>query len=66
MADGKLDAVATSSLDLGIDWADIDLVVQIGAPKGVSRLVQRIGRAVLQIRCTFKSDIGSCQSVRGA
>ena len=46
MADGKLDAVvATSSLDLGIDWADIDLVVQIGAPKGVSRLVQRIGRA---------------------
>ena len=46
MAEGKLDAVvATSSLDLGIDWADIDLVVQIGAPKGVSRLVQRIGRA---------------------
>ena len=46
MAAGKLDAVvATSSLDLGIDWADIDLVVQIGAPKGVSRLVQRIGRA---------------------
>ena len=46
MAQGKLDAVvATSSLDLGIDWADIDLVVQIGAPKGVSRLVQRIGRA---------------------
>ena len=46
MAEGKLDAVvATSSLDLGIDWADIDLVVQIGAPKGVSRLIQRIGRA---------------------
>ena len=46
MAEGKLDAVvATSSLDLGIDWADIDLVIQIGAPKGVSRLVQRIGRA---------------------
>ena len=46
MADGKLDAVvATSSLDLGIDWADIDVVMQIGAPKGVSRLVQRIGRS---------------------
>src|SRR5262249_56192685 len=46
MADGKLRAVvATSSLDLGIDWGDIDLVIQIGAPKGVSRLTQRIGRA---------------------
>ncbi|OYQ33825.1 DNA ligase-associated DEXH box helicase [Niveispirillum lacus] len=46
MAAGKLRAVvATSSLDLGIDWADIDLVVQVGAPKGVSRLLQRIGRA---------------------
>ena len=46
MAKGALDAVvATSSLDLGIDWADIDLVIQVGAPKGVSRLVQRIGRA---------------------
>jgi ATP-dependent Lhr-like helicase len=46
MAAGKLRAVvATSSLDLGIDWGDVDLVVQIGAPKGVSRLVQRIGRA---------------------
>jgi ATP-dependent Lhr-like helicase len=46
MAAGKLRAVvATSSLDLGVDWGDVDLVVQIGAPKGVSRLVQRIGRA---------------------
>ena len=46
MAKGALDAVvATSSLDLGIDWADIDLVIQVGAPKGVSRLMQRIGRA---------------------
>lgn len=46
MAAGKLRAVvATSSLDLGIDWAGIDLVVQVGAPKGVSRLLQRIGRA---------------------
>jgi ATP-dependent Lhr-like helicase len=46
MAAGKLRAVvATSSLDLGVDWASVDLVVQVGAPKGVSRLVQRVGRA---------------------
>ena len=46
MSDGKLRAlVATASLDLGIDWGDVDLVVQMGAPKGSSRLLQRIGRA---------------------
>lgn len=46
MAKGTLDCVvATSSLDLGLDWANVDLVVQIGAPKGVSRLLQRIGRS---------------------
>ena len=46
MARGELRAVvATSSLDLGIDWAAVDLVVQVGAPKGVSRLLQRLGRA---------------------
>lgn len=46
MASGELDCVvATSSLDLGLDWAEVDLVVQIGAPKGVSRLLQRIGRS---------------------
>jgi ATP-dependent helicase Lhr and Lhr-like helicase len=37
--------VCTGSLDLGIDWGDVDLVVQVGAPKNVKRLVQRIGRA---------------------
>ncbi len=46
MAKGTLRAVVcTSSLDLGIDWGDVDLVVQIGAPKGAARLTQRIGRA---------------------
>ncbi len=46
MAAGSLKAVvATSTLDLGIDWGDVDLVIHIGAPKGASRLAQRIGRA---------------------
>ncbi|MEO0929311.1 MAG: DEAD/DEAH box helicase, partial [Pseudomonadota bacterium] len=46
MVAGELRAiVCTGSLDLGIDWGDVDLVVQVGAPKNVKRLVQRIGRA---------------------
>ena len=46
MADGRLRAVvATSTLDLGIDWGDVDLVIHVGAPKGASRLAQRVGRA---------------------
>ncbi len=46
MAGGQLRAlVATASLDLGVDWDDVDCVIQMGAPKGSSRLLQRIGRA---------------------
>jgi ATP-dependent Lhr-like helicase len=46
MAAGRLRAVVcTSSLDLGVDWGDVDLVINVGAPKGSSRILQRIGRA---------------------
>jgi ATP-dependent helicase Lhr and Lhr-like helicase len=46
MARGRLQGVVcTSSLDLGVDWGDVDLVINVGAPKGASRLMQRIGRA---------------------
>jgi len=46
MTAGKLRAVVcTSSLDLGVDWGDVDLVINVGAPKGSSRLMQRVGRS---------------------
>jgi ATP-dependent helicase Lhr and Lhr-like helicase len=46
MADGRLRAlVCTASLDLGVDWGNVDCVIQMGAPKGSSRLLQRIGRS---------------------
>jgi ATP-dependent Lhr-like helicase len=46
MTAGQLRAVVcTSTLELGIDWGDVDLVIHIGAPKGSSRLLQRIGRS---------------------
>ena len=56
MAKGSLrSVVATSSLDLGIDWADIDLVIQVGAPKGSARLLQRIGRSGHRYDLTSKA-----------
>jgi ATP-dependent helicase Lhr and Lhr-like helicase len=56
MARGELRAlVCTASLDLGVDWGDIDLVVQMGAPKGSSRLLQRIGRANHRLECPSKA-----------
>lgn len=46
IAEGKLRAVvSTSALEMGIDWGDVDAIIQVGAPKGVSRLLQRIGRS---------------------
>lgn len=45
LRDGILRAVVcTSSLDLGVDFGDVDQVIQIGSPKGIARLVQRAGR----------------------
>lgn len=46
IASGQIRAViSTSALEMGIDWGDVDVIVQVGAPKGVSRLLQRIGRS---------------------
>lgn len=46
ITEGELRAVVcTGTLDLGIDWNEVDLVIQVGAPKNIKRLVQRIGRA---------------------
>lgn len=46
LRDGRLRAVVcTSSLDLGVDFTTVDLIVQIGSPKGAARLLQRAGRS---------------------
>ncbi|ESQ79002.1 ligase-associated DNA damage response DEXH box helicase [Asticcacaulis sp. YBE204] len=56
MTAGKLRAlVATSAIELGIDWGDVDVVIQVGAPKGVSRLLQRIGRSNHQVGVPSKA-----------
>ncbi|MFQ3664538.1 MAG: ligase-associated DNA damage response DEXH box helicase [Sphingomonadaceae bacterium] len=58
LAAGRLRAVvATSSLDLGLDWGDVDLVVQMGAPKGAARLLQRTGRANHRLDAPSKAVI---------
>ena len=46
LRDGRLTCVVcTSSLDLGVDFAPVDQVIQIGSPKGVARILQRAGRS---------------------
>lgn len=46
LREGRLKCVVcTSSLDLGVDFAPVDQVVQIGSPKGIARLLQRAGRS---------------------
>ena len=46
LRDGKIKAVVcTSSLDLGVDFAAVDQVIQVGSPKGIARLMQRAGRS---------------------
>jgi ATP-dependent helicase Lhr and Lhr-like helicase len=46
LADGRLRCVVcTSSLDLGVDFAPVDQVIQVGSPKGIARFLQRAGRS---------------------
>ena len=75
MVAGALRAVVcTGSLDLGIDWGDVDLVIQVGAPKNVKRLVQRIGRANHRYNAPSKAllvpanrfEVVECQAALGA
>ena len=65
MAEGRLRAlVCTASLDLGVDWGDVDCVIQMGAPKGSSRLLQRIGRSNHRMDEPSKRHIGARQPLR--
>ncbi len=55
LRDGTLRAVVcTSSLDLGVDYTAVDLVIQIGSPKGAARLLQRAGRSGHQPEATSR------------
>ncbi len=58
LKDGDLDVVTTStSLELGIDMPYIDLVVQVGSPKSVASLLQRVGRAGHRLGRTVKGRV---------
>ncbi|NBP70919.1 MAG: DNA ligase-associated DEXH box helicase, partial [Cytophagia bacterium] len=53
--EGKLKAVVcTSSLDLGVDFRPVETVIQVGAPKGIARFLQRAGRSGHQPGATSK------------
>ena len=58
--------VATSTLDLGIDWGDVDLVIHVGAPKGASRFIQRIGRSNHRLDEPSQAHPGAVEPLRGA
>lgn len=61
IAEGKIRAVvSTSALEMGIDWGDVDVIIQVGAPKGVSRLLQRIGRSNHRIDEASKAVLVPC------
>lgn len=61
IASGKMRAVvSTSALEMGIDWGNVDVILQIGAPKGVSRLLQRIGRSNHRIDEASKAVLVPC------
>lgn len=61
IAAGKMRAViSTSALEMGIDWGDVDVIIQVGAPKGVSRLLQRIGRSNHRIDEASKAVLVPC------
>ncbi len=49
--------VATASMELGIDIGDVDLVCQIGSPRGINTLVQRVGRSGHAVRATPKGRL---------
>ena len=58
LKEGSIDVVTTStSLELGIDMPHIDLVVQVGSPKSVAALLQRVGRAGHQLGETVRGRV---------
>jgi ATP-dependent Lhr-like helicase len=72
---GKLKCVvATSSLDLGVDFGPVEQVLQVGSPKGIARLLQRAGRsghapgATGRLVCvpTHALELVECAAARGA
>ncbi len=67
MVAGKLRAVVcTSTLDLGIDWGDVDLVINVGAPKGASRLMPAHRPGQSPARRAEQGAAGAGQPLRGA